>query len=285
MPREPARATRPSALLLWFKRRRALLRPALVAAAVLAALGTAALAVHALDPAARAQALAEDAARIAARAGLKVDEVLVEGRNHTSLELVRNALGVERGDPILAVPLAAARARLEALPWVEAAHVERRLPGTLVVRLTERRPFAIWQHDGQFAIVDRSGAVVTTDRLDAYGNLPLIVGAGAPRHAAPMLDLLRDVPLVRERTVAIVRVADRRWNLRLASGADVLLPEGAEPAALRRLEELHASHALLDRPLAALDLRLPDRLVLRPLAGTQPAATQPNPRDRGSRRG
>lgn len=282
MPRD---AKRPSAIRLWLRRRRTLVRPALVGLAGLALLGGVVLGIAALDPAGRLRAIAEDAAQLAARAGLTVDEVMVEGRGHTPLELVRAALGVERGDPILGLSLAAARERLEALPWVERAHVERRLPATLLVRLTERRPFAIWQNDGQFAIVDRAGVVIATDRLDAYGNLPLIVGAGAARHAAPMLDLLAAVPAVRDRTLALVRVADRRWNLRLASGADALLPEGHEQAALARLAELHHQHALLDRPLAALDLRLPDRLVLRPLPGPEPATTAPAARDRGSRRG
>ena len=52
-------------------------------------------------------------------------------------------------------------------------------------------------------------------------------------------------------------------QLRLANGAEVLLPEGAEPQALARLAELQAQHALLDRPLATIDMRLPDRLVIR----------------------
>jgi cell division protein FtsQ len=282
MPRD---GKRPSAIRLWLRRRRTLVRPALIGLAGLVLIGGVVLGIAALDPAGRLRALAENTAQLAARAGLTVDEVMVEGRAHTPLELVRAALGVERGDPILGLSLAAARERLEALPWVERAHVERRLPATLLVRLTERRPFAIWQNDGQFAIVDRAGTVIATDRLDVYGNLPLIVGAGAARHAAPMLDLLAAVPAVRDRTLALVRVADRRWNLRLASGADALLPEGHEQAAIARLAELHQAHALLDRPLAALDLRLPDRLVLRPLPAPEPVTTTPAARDRGSRRG
>ena len=64
--------------------------------------------------------------------------------------------------------------------------------------------------------------------------------------------------------VAAVRVGERRWNLQLNNGADVMLPEGHEVAALDRLVQLQQDHALLDRPLVAVDMRLPDRLVLRP---------------------
>ena len=41
------------------------------------------------------------------------------------------------------------------------------------------------------------------------------------------------------------------------NGTDVMLPEGHEVAALDRLMQLQQEHALLDRPLAAIDMRLP----------------------------
>jgi len=102
--------------------------------------------------------------------------------------------------------------------------------------------------------------------------------------AAEILDLVARNPVVNDRFRAAVRVADRRWNIRLSTGADVLLPEGAEAPALERLASLQASHALLDRGLAAVDMRLPDRLVLRPLEA--PEAPQQgrranDPRGRG----
>ena len=76
-----------------------------------------------------------------------------------------------------------------------------------------------------------------------------------------------------------MRVGERRWNLRLNNGIDVLLPEGAEAQALARLAELQSGHAMLDRPLQTLDLRLPDRLVFRP-----PPASRAGDADRTRRR-
>jgi cell division protein FtsQ len=93
--------------------------------------------------------------------------------------------------------------------------------------------------------------------------LPLIVGPGADRAAATLYDLLAAEAAVAERVQAMVRIGERRWNLRLHSGTDVLLPEIAEAAAIKRLAELQQEAKLLDRPLAAIDLRLPDRLVVR----------------------
>ncbi len=254
---------RPSRLRLWLRRRRALARPAgiaLVAGGALFAVGGA---IIAFNPTQRIADLVNGVSEIGREAGLTLQEVIVEGRRNTPLELVRAALGVARGDSMLSISPQEVKARLETIAWVERAHVERHLPGTLVVRLTERRAFAIWQREGRFSIIDREGKVVASDGLDAFGPLPLVVGAGADRAAAGMIDLLRSSPDIMARTQALVRVGERRWNLRLHNGTDVMLPEGHEDAAIVRLTELQAQQKLLDRPLAAVDMRLPDRLVLR----------------------
>ncbi len=108
--------------------------------------------------------------------------------------------------------------------------------------------------------------------MAAFGDLPLVVGAGAPEAATALLDALAAQPTLKPRVMAAVRVGERRWNLRMKNGTDVMLPEGADAPALARLAELQAADALLDRPLAVVDMRLPDRLVVRPQA---PAACPP----------
>jgi cell division protein FtsQ len=222
-----------------------------------------------------------------ARLGLRVQDVIVEGRQKTPEPLLRAALGVSRGDPILGFSLTEARARIESINWVQSATVERQLPGTVVVQLNERRPFAVWQHNGKFVLVDREGDVVTNSDVAAFANqLPLVVGAGAPSAAAALVDALSAQPSIMTRVMAAVRVGERRWNLHMNNGTDVLLPEGAEAPALAKLAELQASLSLLDRPLQTVDLRLPDRLSIRlrqdkqddpkdAARGTQPAPAAP----------
>jgi cell division protein FtsQ len=205
--------------------------------------------------------------------GLRVGEIVIEGRANTPEPLLRAALGVSRGDAIFGFSVEAARARIQTLSWVDTATVERRLPATIVVNLIERRPFAIWQNQGKFVLVDRAGEVLANQDVAQFRDLFLIVGPGAPLAAAPLLDALQARPSLQSRIVAAVRVGERRWNLRMNSGADVMLPEGAEIAALDRLMSLQQDHAVLDRPLQAVDLRLPDRLVIRPQPGSDPRAT------------
>ncbi len=279
--REPSR---PSRLRIWVKRRRSLVRPALYGALGLGAIGVLVLAVRAVDPAGRVRGVAESFAGVGETLGMTVQQVILEGRRNTPTDMIRAALGVSRGDPILDFSPESARTRLETIAWVQTAHVERRLPGTILVRIEERRPFAIWQNNARFVIIDREGRVVAADGLDQFGPLPLLVGPGADSVGPALHDMLKHEPEVAERVQAMVRIHERRWNLRLHNGTDVLLPEGHEASAIRRLGELQREARLLDRPLAAIDLRLPDRLVLRPTRQAEPAETV-TPRQTGARRG
>jgi cell division protein FtsQ len=301
MARDPARAAarerlartsvpqkdpaRPSRLRIWVKRRRSLLRPALYGALGMGAIGVVVLAVRAIDPAGRMRSVAEAVSEMGDGFGLSVRHVILEGRRNTPTDMIRAALGVARGDPMLDFSPEAARARIETIAWVQSAHVERRLPGTILVRIEERRPFAIWQNGGRFVIIDREGRVVASDGLDQFGPLPLLVGTGADTMGAALHDLLRTQPELVDRVQAMVRIHERRWNLRLHNGTDVLLPEGHESAAIQRLGELHRQARLLDRPLAAIDLRLPDRLVLRPTRQAEPAEQPAQQQATRARRG
>jgi cell division protein FtsQ len=195
--------------------------------------------------------------------GLTVSDVTVEGRETTDRETILAALAARPGTPILAVSPKHAKQQLETLPWVRTAVIERRLPGTLYVRLVERKPLALWQHGGKIALIDRAGAVIPVARLDRFAKLPMVVGEGAASHAAELLDMLASEPDLAARVTAAIRVGDRRWNLRIDNAIDVLLPADETAGAWAQLARLDRSSALVQRDVQTIDIRLPDRLVLR----------------------
>jgi cell division protein FtsQ len=205
-------------------------------------------------------------ARIAAAGaelGFAVANVSVVGRNRESRSAILGALGVTRGMPILGLDLGLAKTRLEALPWIRVADVERLLPDTILVRLSERRPLAFWQRHGTLALVADDGTVVPTSNLDDFGPLIVLVGDDAPHFGASLIDMLASERDLASHVAAAVRIGSRRWNLRLDSGIDVALPEQDPAAAWHRLAALDRSEQLLERNILAVDLRLADRLVLR----------------------
>jgi len=135
------------------------------------------------------------------QAGYRVDDIFVEGRARTPRDQLLTALGVKRGDAILSVDLAAAQKRIEEIPWVRTATVERRLPNQIHILITERSPIALWQNKGRYFLVDHDGQIVG-DQIDDYAGLPLTVGEGAPDHAAELLALLESEPALKDRVKA-----------------------------------------------------------------------------------
>lgn len=200
---------------------------------------------------------------VTADAGFVVEDVFVVGRLDTPRDDLSEAVGVERGDPILGVNLEDVRERILALPWVRDAAVERQLPHTVLVQISERRAIAIWQNRGQFAVIDEHGDVLSSGDVSPYAHLPVVVGDDAPRHAAELLAMLASEPELDKRVKAAVRVGGRRWNVKLASDIEVRLPEQDSLAAWHRLAEYQRVHQLLDKKVTSIDLRLPDRLVVR----------------------
>src|SRR6185436_19255025 len=102
---------------------------------------------------------------IAAITPFKLTDVTVEGREYVERDAILAALGVSAGDSLLGIDLQAARRRLEAIDWVAAATVERRLPDTLYVTLKERRAVAIWQNGSEYTLIDKNGRTVRASRM------------------------------------------------------------------------------------------------------------------------
>jgi cell division protein FtsQ len=202
-----------------------------------------------------------------AKAGLSVQNLTVDGRQRTPAAAILAALNVSRGDPILALDVQAAREAVESLPWVKEAVVSRRLPGTLHISIKERHPIALWQRNpGEFVLTDGTGAPIAIDSVARWGHLPVIVGDGAPETAAELFRVLNTEPALATRVKAATRLGDRRWNLLLDDfehGVTVKLPEHGAEAAWTRLASIERKHGILRNDLAAIDLRMADRMIVR----------------------
>ena len=202
-------------------------------------------------------------ARVSAGFGLTVGEILLQGRHESDRAAVLYAIGSGRGDAILGFDPKGAKQRLEVLPWVRQATVERRLPDTIFVRLEERLPLALWQKDGRLTLVDREGVAIQRSGLERFRQLPLIIGDGAPAHAAALLATLASEPDLLARVTSMTRVSDRRWTLTFDNSVELHMPEQDIGRAWAKFAATERSQGLLNRDIASVDLRLPDRLVVR----------------------
>lgn len=205
---------------------------------------------------------------VTAQMGYRVKDIMVEGRTYTDAKNVLDLIGVKSGDPLFRVDPSDVKADLEHISWVKSAHVERRLPNTVYVRLVERRPYALWkQKDGDLAVIDRDGAVLTENNLKAYKNLLMVSGIGAAAKAKELLDLIEAEPEIKSRMDQAILVENRRWDLVLKGGKIIKLPEKDIGLALSALAANHKRDGVLDKPLAGIDVRDPARLIVRAEVG------------------
>ena len=81
--------------------------------------------------------------------------------------------------PQALVDVSEIRHRLLQFGWVKDARVSRRLPDTLVIDIVERTPAALWQNQGQLALIDNEGVMLDRVPVDKMPDLPLLIGPGA----------------------------------------------------------------------------------------------------------
>ena len=97
-----------------------------------------------------------------------------------------------------------------------------------------------------------------------------MVGDGANETAAAILPLVRARPRLMQRLDALVRVDDRRWDLRMSDGALIQLPAVAADSALIQLDQLDEKSRILELGFARIDLRDPELVAVRPKDAAPP---------------
>lgn len=207
--------------------------------------------------------LAPVAESLATAAGFGVKAVRITGQKEVNEADVLTVLAIPQGSSLISYDAEDARDRLAHMSWVDSVSVMKLYPSTLQVTIKERAPFALWQRGQVVSVIDKTGAVITDAVEDRYVRLPRAVGHGAQRRLAEIIDDFDGFDALKSKVRAYILVADRRWNLRLDNGIDVLLPETGVKAALEELQRLDEQEGLFARDITQVDLRLADRVMVR----------------------
>lgn len=219
-------------------------------------------------PQRQTERLMEAGLHVTQKAQFAVKDIVVEGRQQVNKDSLGAALGTIAGAPILSFDPVAAQSRIAKLPWVASAIVERRLPDTIVVKLTERVPLARWQHEDHTVVIDTDGGELNEAKLEQFPQLPLVVGADAAGQADNLLETLKDYPAISQHMTAAVRVGERRWDIHLQPKTVAKLPELNMTRALGKLSDLITDQKILERDILSVDLRDPSKLVIEPANGS-----------------
>lgn len=213
------------------------------------------------------QEISDKTDEVLRQSGCTLDKVFIRGLKHTDKQDLVKALQLKTGMLLTKIDVNLLQSKVEAMPWVESAVVQRRFPDTIKIDVIEHIPVALWQKKGRYYVITSKGLVLGKD-AGIYGlqDLPVIVGDGAPLKVPELLLLLSQNKELFARLKGATFVGKRRWNIILDSldkGLLIKLPENGVEAALQRLETLQEKYAILKRKLTLIDLRLPLKLIVR----------------------
>jgi cell division protein FtsQ len=198
--------------------------------------------------------------------------VTVSGASHTPLSAIVTTAGLVEHPPLLDVDPGQASARLEKLPWVNTASVERRWPDSVVVKVTERVAVAaVVRPSGGVAILDASGRVLADETAVPVGVIPLVLSVDPPPPGSALgpaaggaLAIVRDLPApVRTRVQSVTEGSGGEMTLDLGGGLRADLgPASQLGAKFEALESMLAGATVSGREV--IDLSVPEEPTVSP---------------------
>jgi len=90
----------------------------------------------------------------------QLSEIIISGARHSSQDDIRGIVKACCPECLLLADLEKIRESVETLPWISEVLIRRRLPDTLIVEVTERKPMAVAGVDNKLYLVDREGIIL-----------------------------------------------------------------------------------------------------------------------------
>jgi cell division protein FtsQ len=200
---------------------------------------------------------------------LRVQRVQVTGATAVSTDEVLSLARID-GQSMMRLDLAAAERRVESIPMVQGAKLERRWPQTVRVVVTERSPWAFWQIGEDRYVIDSEGVVLPGSApidaapviLDTSGPARLSPGDHVDRDAVVLAQaLLKRVPELLTMNVASLEYSPNQ-GLTLTTDAGYRVVVGDSQNVDYKLAVWQAIEGRLGREAMTghvLDLRFGDR--------------------------
>ena len=216
---------------------------------------------------------------LTAKVGFKVEDIEIVGTRRVDQMKVYDIILERAKGPILLVDIDGIRKDLSEYGWIKDVRISRQLPTKLYVEIIERKPVAVWQHQGRYQLLDDEGEVLDSVTEGQIGSMPLVTGANADKQLVALRELLDKAQSLKSQVAGASWVGNRRWDLRFRTGETLALPEGDELAAqaLVNFTRMDGIHRLLERNIIHFDLRDPDRMYMREAPKAKPAELKSEP--------
>jgi len=192
-------------------------------------------------------------------------EVRVEGGDRVTSSAVADALAGLYGEPLARVSDERVQRALEPLTLIQAFETRIEPPGTLVVRILERKPLGAVRGSNVFEVVDAAGVVLWEEPALPVGLPRILVDAdpSSPSFSAisRVLLVLPDELLSQVEGITATTLDDVRFTIRGSSHEVVW---GSSERSVDKARVLRAALIALDaQESQVIDVTTPDSMVVR----------------------
>jgi cell division protein FtsQ len=158
-------------------------------------------------------------------------------------------------------PTAPLVARVQRHPAVQSAVISRKLPGTLVVEITERVPVALVSASGGFSVYDARGVALPIDLTSVTVDAPVLMQRDTA--LLRLLGVMRaDMPSLYARLSTVRRAGRDELILQLKT-TPVRVMQDVTLERLAELEPVEADLAKKQLRVSEIDLRYRDQVIAR----------------------
>lgn len=218
---------------------------------------------------------------------LAVREVKLSGAKHTSAAEVQGAAGLDSSDNLLLISSSEIAERLKTLPWVKSVTVDRKLPGTVKVSITERRAAAFLAVGDRHFTLDRRARVLASGAVGE--GLPVLAGVlmeppepGERLESTELSGALEALSSLSKRQRADVRAvfapSTERITFQMSDGIQVRYGAAEDMASKNELLAGLLRRLRGDGKTAFyVDVRVPEAPAVGPLPAGAPTAVEPTP--------
>lgn len=193
-------------------------------------------------------------------AGFVVKNINISGISKKKLVILNNELGINKKDSIFKLSTNEIYQNIICHNFVKSAIVKKNLPNTINIKITEKKPIAIFQNNGKFFLIDAGGSYIEEILFKSY-NLPIVVGNEANLQAKNIIDKISKFKTIFTKLESMIFVRKRRWDIIISEGIYVKLPETNTEEALEILENLLTKESI--KASKSIDLRIKGNIILK----------------------
>lgn len=202
---------------------------------------------------------------------LKLEKVSISGNKVLKEEEVLKILSLKPGTSIFGLSVRSLAMKLEENPWVMEAHVSRRLPDGLNVKIVERKPLALLEANETGYLIDRDSFVIAQvdpDKVDlpSVRDIPLkSLKVGLIIDSEPLkagLKVLSEMPESLYKKIKLVSISGgENITFYTDEGVEILF---GRPEEIEKKFEIIEKFLRIEKEALMIDVRVPSNPATKP---------------------